>query len=148
MAGRKGISPVIATVIIVAVAIAIAIAVAGWLMGLWGGFGQTEAIKVFPDSYASGSTFYIVVQNVGGAPAQVYKVDIAGRSFQSFLVDRDLDGRADTNNTTSIVTIDPGEKLAIIVDTGGELTAAPGVAYTVALYTAAGNVYTAVVYGR
>ncbi|MEB3779426.1 MAG: DUF4352 domain-containing protein, partial [Desulfurococcales archaeon] len=48
---RQGISPVIATVIIVAVAIAIAIAVAGWIMGLWGGFGKTESLKVFPDSY-------------------------------------------------------------------------------------------------
>ncbi|GBF09550.1 hypothetical protein apy_12750, partial [Aeropyrum pernix] len=37
-AGRRGISPVIATVIIVAVAIAISIAVAGWLFGLWGSF--------------------------------------------------------------------------------------------------------------
>ena len=35
MKARRGISPVIATVIIVAVAIAIALAVASWLFGIW-----------------------------------------------------------------------------------------------------------------
>ena len=43
---KKGISPVIATIIIVAVAIAISIAVASWLMGLWTGFTATESLKV------------------------------------------------------------------------------------------------------
>ncbi|MCE4613598.1 MAG: hypothetical protein F7C07_07190 [Desulfurococcales archaeon] len=43
----RGISPVIATVIIVAVAIAISIAVAGWLFGLWGGFaGGTAQVQI------------------------------------------------------------------------------------------------------
>ena len=46
---RRGISPVIATVIIVAVAIAIAIAVAGWLFGIWGGLTTSQPqIKITP----------------------------------------------------------------------------------------------------
>ena len=44
---RKGISPVIATVIIVAVAIAIAIAVAFWMTGIVGIFtGQVEQLQI------------------------------------------------------------------------------------------------------
>ncbi len=146
---RKGISPVIATVIIVAVAIAISIAVAGWLMGLWGGFGQTEALKVFPDSYADAQNdqFYIIVQNTGGSPAQIYKIDISGKTFTTFAVDTDLDGTADQSNVT-VVTVNPGSKVAIIIDATGKIDVASGVAYTVTIYTEAGNVYTGTVYGK
>ena len=146
---RRGISPVIATVIIVAVAIAISIAVAGWLMGLWGGFGQTEALKVFPDSYANATadSFYIIVQNTGGSPAQIYKIEISGNSFTTFDVDTNLDGTADQTGV-NVVTVDPGTKLAIIVNAGGTIDVASGVAYTVTIYTEAGNVYTGTVYGK
>ncbi len=149
IAQRKGISPVIATVIIVAVAIAISIAVAGWLMGLWGGFGQTESLKTFPDSYADANTdtFYIIVQNVGGSPAQIYKMEIAGESFTTFDVDTNLDGAADLTGQTT-VTVDPGAKLAVIVNAAGTIDVASGVAYTVTIYTEAGNVYTTTVYGK
>ncbi|MEM4631467.1 MAG: archaellin/type IV pilin N-terminal domain-containing protein [Acidilobaceae archaeon] len=46
---RKGISPVIATVILIAVAIAVAIAVGAWVMGIWGGLGGGERLVI---SYA------------------------------------------------------------------------------------------------
>ncbi len=154
---RKGISPVIATVIIVAVAIAISIAVAGWIMGLWGGFGQTESLKIFPDSYinSTDNKTYIVIQNVGGSPAQIYRVDVGQATFgngnNDFIVDEEpLDyNTAITGATpTSTVTIEPGKKVAIIIDLTGEVSVASGVAYTVTIYTESGNVYTAVVYGK
>jgi len=52
---RRGISPVIATVIIVAVTIAIAVAVVGWLTGLWSSIaGGTPSISLVPgNAYAS-----------------------------------------------------------------------------------------------
>jgi len=43
---KKGISPVIATVILVAVALVLAVALAGWVMGIWGGLGSTEALQI------------------------------------------------------------------------------------------------------
>ncbi|MEM2495198.1 MAG: archaellin/type IV pilin N-terminal domain-containing protein, partial [Nitrososphaerota archaeon] len=43
---NKGISPVVATVIIVAIAIALAIAVALWASGLVGIFTRFEEVKV------------------------------------------------------------------------------------------------------
>ncbi len=48
---KKGISPVIATVILVAVTLAIAVAIIGWLFGLWGSLaGGTPQISV-PSAY-------------------------------------------------------------------------------------------------
>ncbi|MEM0362120.1 MAG: archaellin/type IV pilin N-terminal domain-containing protein, partial [Sulfolobales archaeon] len=43
---NKGISPVIATVILVAVALLLAVALAGWVMGIWGTIGATEAVQI------------------------------------------------------------------------------------------------------
>ena len=137
---RRGISPVIATVIIVAVAIAIAIAVAGWLMGLWGGFGQTEALRIYPDSYVDVGSKQLVlhVQNVGGSPAQIYKIEISGRQVPADYP----------------ITLDPGETATLtlsLLDNTTNTTIVPlaaGTAYTITIYTAAGNVYTGTVYGR
>ncbi len=166
---RIGISPVIATVIIVAVAIAISIAVAGWIMGLWGGFGQTESLKIFPDSYAAddGTDGYIVLhlQNVGGSPAQIYKIEVAGyaitdQSGTVIYVDP-TDPTAPINpndlptltpNNSLPYTINSGEEIYMVVKVidpnGNPVNFASGVAYTVTIYTAAGNVYTATVYGK
>ena len=64
---RRGISPVIATVIIVAVAIAIAIAVAFWMTGIVGIFtGQVEQLQIvaaIPN--ATASEVHIIVKNAG-----------------------------------------------------------------------------------
>ena len=130
MKARKGISPVIATVIIVAVAIAISIAVAGWIMGLWGGFGKTESLKIFPDSYGQGNTLYLIVQNTGGSTAEIYKIIVSNQTV-----------------TSPTHTIDPGELTTLTVTVSG-FTFKAGVAYSVSIYTQAGNVYQTVVYGR
>ena len=84
---RKGISPVIATVIIVAVAIAISIAVAGWLFGLWGGFaGGTPQITVTnPTGSASGQYVQFYIQNTGSGSDDLIEVEliVGTNSFKS-----------------------------------------------------------------
>ncbi len=84
---RKGISPVIATVIIVAVAIAISIAVAGWLFGLWGGFaGGTPQITVTnPTGSASGQYVQVYLINDGSGSDDLIDVEIivGTQSFKS-----------------------------------------------------------------
>ena len=139
MRARLGISPVIATVIIVAVAIAISIAVSGWLMGLWGGFGQTESLKIFPDSYVdvNNTTLVLHLQNVGGSPADIYMIEISGEKITTL---------------TYPITVNAGEEVTISASlsngTGTIVPLAAGVAYTVTIYTEAGNVYTTTVYGK
>ena len=60
---KKGISPVIATVIIVSVAIAIAVAVAFWMTGITGLFTRYEKVEV-TNAYAdwdSSGRFWVIV---------------------------------------------------------------------------------------
>ena len=144
---RRGISPVIATVIIVAVAIAISIAVAGWLMGLWGGFGQTEALKVLPDSYVDVANGQLVlhVKNEGGSKAEIYKIEISGNEVN--LANATVTGTGASASGGKIY-LDPGADATITVALPTGMTATAGTAYTVTIYTAAGNVYTGTVYGK
>jgi flagellin-like protein len=144
---RRGISPVIATVIIVAVAIAISIAVAGWLMGLWSGFGKTEALKVMPDSYADSSNGQLTlhIQNVGGSKAEIYKIELSGENVDISTCSSSGTGIT-VNTTTKIITVDPGADGTITCN--APITVSAGVAYSLSIYTKAGNVYTATVYGR
>ncbi|MCE4610210.1 MAG: DUF4352 domain-containing protein [Desulfurococcales archaeon] len=145
---RRGISPVIATVIIVAVAIAISIAVAGWLMGLWGGFGQTESLKIFPDSYVNSTTLVLHIQNTGGSAAEIYKIELSGTTLMdnnAAAVGVVVNGNTVTTNT---IVVDPGQTVTIEVPLTTGFNTAAGVAYTVTVYTQAGNVYTSTVYGK
>ena len=131
---RKGISPVIATVIIVAVALAIAIAVVGWVMGIWGAVtGGTEILKIMPDSklYNGTQNKYNVtvvlhIKNEGGVTATITKIEVVG------ICTIDV--------TTSIR---PGDEGTITASkTGLNLGVTPGATYTIKVYTSAGNVYT------
>jgi len=121
----RGISPVIATVIILAVTIAIAIAVVGWVMGLFRASSKGNVqLKVMPDSYidtAAGKAS-IHVKNVGSVTAKVTKIVISG-----------------TNCTwTGSQDIAPGQDYTFSF-TCSEAT--PGVTYSVYVYTADGSVF-------
>jgi len=77
---KKGISPVIATVIIVAVAIAVAIAVAYWVTGIIPAFTRYEELKV-SSAYIDNSTHAIIlVKNTGSADATIDNIFVNGRS--------------------------------------------------------------------
>ena len=77
---RRGISPVIATVIIVAVTLAIAVAVVGWLVGLWGSIArgspqiQVSGLSVIVKDNAFNVTFY--VKNSGNAADKLTRVTV------------------------------------------------------------------------
>lgn len=93
MANRKGISPVIATVILVAVAVAIAIAVAFWASGITGSFARTEMIQL-ENSYivsainsTDGATYYIItlsMKNVGSADTTIIQTYFNGKPLKVF----------------------------------------------------------------
>ena len=134
---RRGISPVIATVIIVAVAVAISIAVVGWIMGLWGSIaGGTESLKIYPDSNITGTTLYLHIANTGSASAVIYKIEVMGLGKASNL---DVASGTATPSNGNII-IDPGNE-AIVNGTVSQCTA--GAYYLVKVYTKAGNVYQA-----
>ncbi len=128
---RRGISPVIATVIIVAVAIAISIAVAGWLMGLWGTFGTTEQLQVLPNStLTTDGNYKICVKNTGSKSATVTEIEFVG-----------LESVTGLN-----VQVDPGKVACIESGTTAgatTLTNTPtaGAQYAIKVYTDTGGVY-------
>jgi flagellin-like protein len=132
---RRGISPVIATVIIVAVAIAISIAVAGWLMGLWGTFGTTEQLTIMPDTSLTSNTLSLHVKNTGSKAAVIIKVQVVGLgSVTSFTY-----SSGNQSITTTAVTLPQGADMTITVALGDSAVA--GTQYLVKVYTSSGNVY-------
>ncbi len=144
----RGISPVIATIIILAVTVAIAIAVVGWITGLWGGLaGGTEQLVIYPDSNITidftGTTDVLClhVKNQGG-DVTISSVEIVGIGFNATAV---------SFNTASCATgggnvISAGAEGWIYVALPGDVVA--GTSYTVKVYTAGGNVFTAVVQAK
>ncbi len=150
---RKGISPVIATVIIVAVALAIAIAVVGWIMGIWGAVtGGTEMLKILPDSYIN-TTGYLVlhVRNEGGATASIYRIEVGSEGITSFsyLTTTALISTistADLTSTGTSISVSAGADVYLYIKLSGSYTTSA--IYTVKIYTTAGNVYTAQVQAK
>jgi len=121
---RKGISPVIATVIIVAVAIAISLAVASWVLGLWSGFGEYEAVKVLPSSYMNTTHIVLDLYNPGPKPAIIQSIEV------------------NSSMITVSEVVEPGEYKTIVESL--PFTPQTGVSYTVKVYTMGGNVYTTI----
>ncbi len=146
---RRGISPILASVIIIAVTLVIAIGVIGWVMGLWGGFGTTESLQIYPDSYAkiprvaTNIRIYLHVKNTGSTTLKITKIEISG-----------LPNCVKDDKTW---VLEPGEE-AILKNNGGKYSPndninlykliwmrncqlVPGATYQIKVYTEAGNVY-------
>ncbi len=91
---KKGISTIIATIIIVSVSIVMAIAVAYWAMGLGQSFQKFEKVE-FTSAYAeyyppsSGATIpanftvYIVLKNTGTATATMANIFLNGKPYET-----------------------------------------------------------------
>ena len=139
----RGISPVIATVIILAVTIAIAIAVVGWIMGIFRSSTKSNVqLELMPDSYinATGTTACLHIKNAGSAAAKITKISISGIK---------------TYTNTSGVTIPGGKDIWLAIGSKSNCTeannpqqfspdpvnATPGVTYDVEIYTADGSVF-------
>ena len=130
---RKAISPIIATVILIAVTLAIGVAIAAWIMGIWGGMGGTESLKILPNSTLTVNTvndqvtLKLTIKNDGSRDAKVVGVEVVvgakvcklGNPFTTISVGAMVTGTAE--GTCSGLT--------------------PGASYTVKVITEAGNVY-------
>ena len=80
---KKGISPVITTVILVAVGIALAVAIGLWMSGLVATFTRFEKLEVTSayatyDSANNWWDIYVTVKNTGSADASITSVMING----------------------------------------------------------------------
>jgi flagellin-like protein len=135
---RRGISPVIATIIIVAVAIAIAIAVAFWVVGIAGLFTRYEKLEIsyiYADKSDTQWTINLMVKNTGSATATIDQIFLNGKPPTNGVTvnpDPANTGLALTPGTTATFTI------SIPITTGGF---GPGTTVEVKLHTAAGQEY-------
>jgi len=131
---RRGISPVIATVILIAVTLAIGIAVAAWLMGVWGGLGGGEQLRIYPESTLTVSsdqaTLELVVKNEGSRDVVIRSVTVAGYPC--------------TGDVKKTVGVGKTETLTCTVD--AQLAA--GANYEVKVYTEGGSVFTITLIAR
>ena len=130
---KKGISPVIATVIIVAVAIAVAIAVAYWVTGIIPAFTRYEELKISSTYIEDKDEATIVVRNSGSAAATIDNVLVNGKlpSNGGWTATQEL---LDPGDTATITV------LAVEYDVG---TFESGVVYDFNIHTAAGGSYPA-----
>jgi flagellin-like protein len=145
---RKGISPVIATVIIVAVTIAVAIAVAFWMTGIVGlftGFEQVQIVSAVPsfDSNTNQFTITLTVKNTGTATASIDNLFINGVPFNNPI---NVQWGGAAWNPGAAQTLAPGQQVQITIRfndqtnwAGGTLT--HGVSVEVKLHTASGKEY-------
>ena len=135
---RRGLSTVIATIIIVAIAIVMAIAVAYWAMGVGSSFTRLEKLQI-TNAYASSDTAAsVTVKNTGTATATLdpaTAVFINGQLLASTNIQ--ITGGTLTNGVYAIV---PGSTatLAVTVPTA---QANPGVSVELTIQSAAGNQY-------
>jgi flagellin-like protein len=155
VAKRKGISPVIATVIIVAVTIAVAIAVAFWMTGIVGLFTGAEKLEIVsinaaPAAGGGGWTIMITVRNTGTTTTSIDSIYINGYlAFTTAAGANTLDCVNNLNPNLPIPLI-PGAQQDIIfnIDQGpcrlGEnqvFIAAPGGSIEVKLHSTGGKEY-------
>jgi flagellin-like protein len=128
---KKAISPIIATVILIAVTLAIGVAIAAWVMGLWGGMGGTESLKILPNSTLTVDgnrvDLELTIKNDGTRDAKVVGVEI-------------VIGARVCKLSNPFATISTGAMVTgTAKGTCSGLT--PGTSYTVKVITEAGNVY-------
>src|SRR5262245_48367801 len=75
---KKGISPVVATVILVAVAVVIAAALAGFAGSLFGSYSNGPQVKIVSMSIDTDGVMQMTLGNAGNAADAVIKVAING----------------------------------------------------------------------
>ena len=127
---RKGVSPVIATVILVAIAIVVSIAAAFWMTGLLSSFTAYERLTLSASISKSGTTYTltITVVNDGTTTATVQKIFINAVDKSSSFI------------TTPPQNIDPGDsKTFSISGNAGTLGITPGRPFRITVVTLRGS---------
>ena len=126
---RKGISPVIATVMLVAVAVVIAAALAGFSGSLFGSYSSGPQVKIQSMTLLENGTGEIFMSNNGNADDSVVKVEVQG-----------ADGGVD-DLSDSINNIVPANSFNISVDFDLDASLSSGQQVTAVITMASGATY-------
>ena len=130
---KKGVSPVIAVLLMIAIAVAAAILVYVWAMGLIGTLtgtgGQQVKEQIIMDAYnwqGTGGTMTLYLRNVGSSQVVVDAIYVGGASAAS-----GLSSQLNLQSTASV--------FSVTVPTS--ISATSGVGYTVKVITKTGGVF-------
>ena len=142
---RRGVSPVITTVIIVAVGITIAIAVALWMTGLVGAFMGYEKVEIrsaYATSTETGWTVNISYVNTGSSPAKIDNVFVNSIPYDQWSDKISCDPNVQTSPASAEVGVVHSIKLTIPSGAkAGDITLVSGVTITVKLHSTGGKEY-------
>jgi hypothetical protein len=134
---RKGISAIIATIIIVSIAIVMAIGVAYWAMGIGNSFTKFEKVEwisLYADPSSGGSfNVHIQIKNTGTAAATIDNIYIDQRPYTTYV------NVNQTNLMSQTLNIGSPRTGNVYLPTGGTWTSGNTVAITIS--TAAGREY-------
>ena len=137
---RRGLSTVIATIIIVAIAIVMAIAVAYWAMGVGNSFTRFEKLQI-TNAYAdTPTTATVSVKNTGTATASLDSTQAVFANGQLLANGVTISGGTATTGT--VTTIAPGATAKVAI-TG--LNQGDGSSVELTIQSSAGNQYPTVV---
>ena len=149
MAQRRGISNVVATIILIAVAIALAVAVAIWVFGIFKGSARATTLNtISEDLYISGGTPYLIlyVSNPGGTTQNIVSVTLNGAScnFQGASSSSpppsnpsSVAAASGVTETNGEVVIAGGTIVYLVYTCSGSYT--PGVQYNGVIYLSTGT---------
>ncbi len=166
--GKKGISPVLATVIIVAVTITIAVAISYWMGGIAGLYTRFEKIEISYANVQWDSThnywkITLKVKNTGSADATIDDIFLNGvtisdvksgtNTYANYDTSSTLDGLTFGNSTSSVsvsIPLNSGSSTYIGITlpnqaTMGSSTAVAGLSLEIKLHTSAGKDYPKIV---
>ena len=144
---KKGVSPVIAVLLMIAITVAIGILVYVWVSGLagsmtsGGGTQVAEQLELIAYDFHDTNTLILYVKNTGGIAVTIDRIYF-GTSGGTFTVTTSFTTSGDFTDST----LNPGGVGSITISTGG---ATAGAAYIVKVVTESGAVFSwTVVAGR
>ncbi|MEM1640046.1 MAG: archaellin/type IV pilin N-terminal domain-containing protein [Acidilobaceae archaeon] len=138
---RKGISPVIATVILIAVAIAVAIAVGAWVMGIWGGLGGGERLVISYARLYEDGTLELRVKNDGTAVAKIVRIEVVGAGAWPVGANCSIIDTTGGRIRNNSIEVEAGESTTIRCDFGNQIFTV-GERRIIKIFTEAGSEYT------
>jgi len=143
---RRGISPVIAIVILIAVAVALGIAVAFWATGLIGTLGKVEKLEIrtaYAETKGNGWTITMSGANTGTADITIVQITINGRPFSGTISYSIGEASSNGNTTFSAFTIKSGQNfdLQIYLFSTTSVTYSHGQTIEVALISGTGTAF-------
>jgi len=144
---RKGISPIIATVLLILIAIATGIVIyafaTGWIGGRLNQGSGPQAVLVVETGYwnSTGKTFVLYVRNDGGAPANITRAYITDPDGNVYFIPT-----SNISSTTTVATqgngkgvvVIPGNVNETVIYYDGTLTVQKGYAYKITLVSSDG----------